>query len=133
MGRHTIVAGSGDPIFDFLEGYQFVGGYSGDGAPATSAQLNFPWGVAVDGAGKIYIADSVNNRIRKVTTEDDGPFQSTFTNLTGIHISFSSEELSPANPYPSAISVSGLSGSVSKVTITLADLDLVGLETSTSY
>ena len=38
----------------------------GDGGPATSAGLNAPTGVAVDGAGNLYIADSQNNRIRKV-------------------------------------------------------------------
>ncbi len=39
-------------------------GFSGDGATATAAELNRPTGVAVDGAGHIYIADSLNNRIR---------------------------------------------------------------------
>ena len=42
-------------------------GYSGDGGPATSAQLYYPESVAVDATGNIYIADVVNNRIRKVT------------------------------------------------------------------
>jgi sugar lactone lactonase YvrE len=42
-------------------------GYSGDGGPATSASLFAPVGVAVDGAGNIYISDMSNNRIRKVT------------------------------------------------------------------
>src|SRR6202522_4270858 len=42
-------------------------GYSGDGGPATSAELFVPDGVAVDSAGNIYIADANNNRIRKVT------------------------------------------------------------------
>jgi RHS repeat-associated protein len=44
-----------------------TGGYSGDGGPATSAELYFPYGVAVDASGDIYIADLGNNRIRKVT------------------------------------------------------------------
>jgi uncharacterized protein (TIGR03437 family) len=42
-------------------------GFSGDNGPATSAQLNGPRGVAVDSAGNLYIADSANNRIRKVS------------------------------------------------------------------
>jgi trimeric autotransporter adhesin len=41
-------------------------GYSGDGGPATSAELNFPGGVTVDGAGNVLIADTINDRIRVV-------------------------------------------------------------------
>jgi len=41
-------------------------GYSGDGGPATSAKLNVPAAVALDGAGNIYIADSSNHRIREI-------------------------------------------------------------------
>jgi len=40
--------------------------YSGDGEPATSANLDTPKGVAVDALGNIYIADTNNHRIRKV-------------------------------------------------------------------
>lgn len=43
-------------------------GYSGDNGDALSAQLGQPRDVAVDAAGDVYIADSLNNRIRKVTT-----------------------------------------------------------------
>jgi RHS repeat-associated protein len=42
--------------------------YSGDGGPAAQAKLDYPWGVAVDASGNIYIADSFNNCIRKVDT-----------------------------------------------------------------
>ena len=42
-------------------------GYSGDGGPATSAQLNGPWDVFVDSAGNIFIADTSNSVIREVT------------------------------------------------------------------
>jgi hypothetical protein len=44
-----------------------LGGFSGDGGPATQAQLNDPQGVAVDGAGDLFIADTFNNAIREVT------------------------------------------------------------------
>jgi uncharacterized protein (TIGR03437 family) len=40
--------------------------FSGDGGPAISANFNAPPGVAMDGAGNLYIADATNNRIRKV-------------------------------------------------------------------
>lgn len=45
-------------------------GYDGDGNPATNAQLNHPMGVAVDGAGNLYIADTYNYCIRKVSAQD---------------------------------------------------------------
>jgi sugar lactone lactonase YvrE len=43
------------------------GSFSGDGGPATSATLNLPFGVAVDGSGNLFIADHNNHRIRKVS------------------------------------------------------------------
>jgi uncharacterized protein (TIGR03437 family) len=54
-GAINTVAGSG------------TAGFGGDGGAAASAQLNIPTGLAVDGAGNLYIADFSNNRIRKVT------------------------------------------------------------------
>ena len=43
-----------------------VEGFSGDGGAATSAQLDFPSGIAVDASGNLFIADAQNNRIRRV-------------------------------------------------------------------
>lgn len=43
-----------------------VGGYSGDNGPATSAELGGPTGIAMDAQGNLFIADTQNNRIRRV-------------------------------------------------------------------
>ena len=43
-------------------------GFGGDGNLATGAQLAYPYGIAVDSVGSLYIADSANQRIREVTT-----------------------------------------------------------------
>jgi hypothetical protein len=44
-------------------------GFSGDGGPAISAQINFPMGLALDTSGGLLIADYGNNRIRRVAPE----------------------------------------------------------------
>jgi len=43
-------------------------GYSGDGGPATAADLYYPFNCATDAAGNVYIADALNYRVRKVNT-----------------------------------------------------------------
>jgi hypothetical protein len=62
-GAITTVAG--DFAADQAKGG--LGGFSGDGGPATSAQLYDPEGVALDSAGDLFIADTFNNAIREVT------------------------------------------------------------------
>ncbi len=54
-GTIYTVAGNGTP------------GFSGDGGPATAAQLKDPNGLAVDGCGSLYISDAFNAEVRKVT------------------------------------------------------------------
>src|SRR5260370_1012200 len=53
-GVITTVAGNGE------------GGYAGDGGPAAWASLNEPYGIAIDRAGNIFIADRLNRRVRRV-------------------------------------------------------------------
>ena len=45
-----------------------IAGFSGDTGAATSASLALPYGLAIDSAGNLYIADALNHRIRKVDT-----------------------------------------------------------------
>jgi hypothetical protein len=56
-GYMSTVAGSG------------MVGYTGDGGPATAAGLDNPYGVAVDGAGDLFIADTGDHRVREVTPD----------------------------------------------------------------
>jgi sugar lactone lactonase YvrE len=56
----------GPGIISTVAGSGGYGTFAGDGSAATSASLYSPRGTAVDGAGNLYIADSSNNRIRKV-------------------------------------------------------------------
>ena len=53
-------------IISTVAGSSTTAGYGGDGGPATSALLNTPWGVALDAAGNLYIADEINDCIRVV-------------------------------------------------------------------
>jgi uncharacterized protein (TIGR03437 family) len=56
-GKITTVAGTG------------TFGYTGDGGPATAAQLAAPLAVAVDAAGNIFIGDPGNGNVREITTD----------------------------------------------------------------
>ena len=55
-------------IYTFAGDNKLGYGYSGDGGPATSAQLYNPYDVAADALGNVYIADYSNQRVRKVNT-----------------------------------------------------------------
>ncbi len=86
-----------------------VPGFSGDGGPAVSASLASPSGLALDGLGNIYIADTGNNRIRKVTPSGN------ITTFAGSGIAADSGDYGPATTAtlnrPTGVAV-GASGSV---------------------
>src|ERR1039457_418255 len=73
-GIVTTIAGTG------------VAGFSGDGGSAVNAQLNFPYGLALDSAGNLYVADYGNERVRRIAP--DG----TITTIAGTGQSGSSED-----------------------------------------
>ncbi len=90
-GTITTVAGNGTV------------GYSGDGAAATSAELNGPSGVAVDSSGNLYIADSANHVIRMVTS---GGTISTFAgNNTGGYAGDGGPAIDAMLEFPTGVAV----------------------------
>jgi sugar lactone lactonase YvrE len=56
-GRINTIAGTGVP------------GFGGDGGPASAARLQRPLGLALDGAGTLYVADSGNMRVRAINRQ----------------------------------------------------------------
>ena len=94
-GTITTIAGTGEF------------GFSGDGGPAVEAELYSPYGVAVDGAGNLYIADASNNGIRKVDSTG------TITTIAGTgELGFSGDggpavEAELRNPYGVAVDSAG--------------------------
>jgi sugar lactone lactonase YvrE len=68
-GIISTFAGKANPRLSRPGGLVADGGFSGDGGPATEAELNMPSGITFDTAGNFYIADSGNNRIRKITPD----------------------------------------------------------------
>jgi sugar lactone lactonase YvrE len=66
QGTHVIRRVTPNGIITTIAGTG-IAGYSGDGGPATQAQLRAPIGIASDSAGNLYIAEQPNNIIRKVS------------------------------------------------------------------
>ncbi len=93
-GCVTTVAGNGSS------------GFNGDNQPATAAQLNSPVGVAVDGGGNVFIADSYNNRVRRVDA-----VTGQITTVAGTGVSGFNGDNQPATAaqlnYPSGVAVDG--------------------------
>jgi NHL repeat-containing protein len=90
-------------------------GFAGDGGPATSAELNWPWGATVDGAGNLVIADTFNNRVR-VVASSTGTFYGQamtagdiYTVAGGGTKSLGNGSLATSNalPYPQSVAVDG--------------------------
>lgn len=91
-GIITTVAGNG------------TNGYSGDGGPATSANLHTPWGLTLDDDGNIYIADHYNSVVRKVDAAT-GIIKTIAGNGTAGHSGDGGPATSARVAYPAAVAV----------------------------
>jgi len=82
-------------------------GYSGDGGPATSAQLNFPTSVAVDAAGDVFIADYGNQAVREISAQS-GTISTVAGNGTPGYAGDGAAATTAELNYPSSISLDAL-------------------------
>jgi uncharacterized protein (TIGR03437 family) len=64
-GNHVVRQVTADGVIHLIAG-QYEAGFAGDGGAATSAKLDAPAGLILDGAGDLYLADSGNNRVRRL-------------------------------------------------------------------
>ena len=77
-----VLARAPDGVLTTVAGADGVPGYRGDGGPAVDARVRDPRGLALDGAGNLYLADTGNNRVRRIspdgviaTVAGDGSFE----------------------------------------------------------
>ncbi len=121
--RIRMVNASG--IISTIAGSSYAG-YSGDGGPATAAELNQPWGITFDVCGNLYITDAFNHVVRKVTYFTSMPaITGPSSILAGSPISYSiaasggtwtSSTSSVATVNPSTGVVTGIAGGVDTIT-----------------
>ena len=116
-------------------------GFSGDGGPATSAELSNPDGVAVDGSGNVLIADLLNNRIRVVAAKTGTFYGQPMTagdiyTIAGSNLHGFAGDGGPATMAklwaPSAVAVDG-SGNVLIADTDNSRIRLVAAKTGTFY
>jgi sugar lactone lactonase YvrE len=78
-------------------------GFGGDGGPATDAMLASPVGLAIDSSGNLYIADTGNNRVRKVTK--DGIITTFAGNGGSVYVGDGGPAAAAGVPSPMAVAV----------------------------
>ncbi|MEU1409662.1 NHL repeat-containing protein, partial [Streptomyces sp. NPDC005728] len=92
-GIITTVAGNGQA------------GFVSDGGPAVATKLHYPWGVAVDQDGNLYIGDRYNHRVRKVTP--NGIITTVAGNGQAGYVADGGPAVATSLNYPAAVAVDG--------------------------
>lgn len=116
-GTQFVIAGNG------------IAGFSGDGGPATSAQLNYPEGISIDTSGNVYVADYANMAIRMLS-----PVPSSITAVNaasgvgmavapGEIISIYGTSLGPPAPAVQQAGTNGFGSSLSGTTVSFNGVD----------
>lgn len=90
-------------------------GFSGEGGPATSAMLYYPYTVALDEAGRLFIADGGNNRVRMVALTAPPGVSSTVTSSASVIGSQTGSRSGTGSPTPPATVTGTPSASTSYV------------------
>ncbi len=105
-----------------------VKGFSGDGGPATAAELYYPAGITIDYYGNLYIPDWENYRVRKITLAEDetGIANLQSNNDKGINVF-----PNPANKQLS-VSFNGINGKVSVTMYNLLGQEMLTKSTNTN-
>ncbi|HXD92710.1 MAG TPA: T9SS type A sorting domain-containing protein [Bacteroidia bacterium] len=109
-GIITTVAGNGVGVGTICI---FPNCFSGDGGPATAAELDYPEGLAFDATGNLYIADSNNSRVRKIN----------FSNAAGIEPITNNNEQVVIYPNPTSTNFTIETSSDDKQTLQLFDVN----------
>jgi trimeric autotransporter adhesin len=85
VGNSRIRTVNTSGIINTIAGINYVG-YSGDGGPATAAEINNPLGIILDASNNLYIADAGNNRVRKITSNIATVIKSVTSNTNDVTI-----------------------------------------------
>jgi hypothetical protein len=105
-------------IFYNVAGNGSMMGFSGDGGPATDAEIYYPSGLAFDKCGNLYIGDVSNNRVRKVTYDSScDPYGNTNASLQAATVNLKSEISLYPNPAYTQITITSATN-IHEVTIT---------------
>ena len=99
-GNIYTAAGSYNTYGSFSSG---IYGYTGDGGPATKAELEFPTGLSFDSSGSLYAADTSNFAIRKITSPAVPP-----TDVPVVQVTESQSDLNRGHHHPPGSRSQGL-------------------------